>query len=343
MEIVTAKPASVRAGSAESETAWQAAMRQAIRDPAELCRVLQLPDEIARQATAAAGGFPLFAPRSYVAKIRPADPHDPLLRQILPVAEETSDAKGFSRDAVRDGDAGLAPGLIKKYHGRALLIATGVCAVHCRYCFRRHFPYAQAPRSLAAWQPALEQIAADESIEEVLLSGGDPLTLGDERLRRLIDEIEAVDHVRRLRIHTRLPLMIPLRITRELVERLTQSRLTPIVVIHANHPRELGEAEVDAIARLVDAGIVVLNQSVLLAGVNDSVEPLEQLSRRLADARVMPYYLHQLDRVAGAAHFEVPIKRGIELIEQLQRRLPGYAVPRYVQEVAGEAGKKVLA
>ena len=246
-------------------------------------------------------------------------------------------------DPVGDANALQAAGLLQKYQGRGLLITTGACAIHCRYCFRRHYPYSDSPRSPDDWQPALDRLAADHTIDEVILSGGDPLTLVDRHLAELARRIERIDHVRRLRIHTRLPIVIPQRVTGELIGWLTATPLTPIVVVHANHSQEIDDATAAALSRLVDAGIPVLNQAVLLRGVNDNVAALVGLSRRLIDLRVMPYYLHQLDRVQGAAHFEVPIARGMALVEEMRRQLPGYAVPRYVQEVAGEPHKRVLA
>ncbi|HEV2971523.1 MAG TPA: EF-P beta-lysylation protein EpmB [Pirellulales bacterium] len=316
-------------------SAWQNAMKEAVRDPRELCRLLGLPDEFVRPAIRAARLFPLFAPRSYIERIEPGNPHDPLLRQILPLEAEEYSPAGFTDDPVGDLAAAKAPGLLHKYHGRVLLVTTGACAVHCRYCFRRHFPYEQSPPSAAAWSESIRVVAADESIREVILSGGDPLTVVDPLLAELAERLAAIPHVARLRIHTRLPIMIPERINDDLLDWLRGTRLTPIVVIHANHPAELQGTAADAVGRLVDAGIPVLNQSVLLRGVNDDLETLVALSERLVDLRAMPYYLHQLDRVTGAAHFEVPIARGLELMEGLRARLPGYAVPRYVQEQAG--------
>lgn len=290
-----------------------------------------------------ADAFPLFAPPGFVARMRKQDPRDPLLRQILPLEEEGKVAAGFVSDPVGDGEARLAPGLLQKYRGRALLITTGACAVHCRYCFRRHFPYAEGPRSFEAWRPALERIAADATLEEVILSGGDPLTLVDSHLAELAEGIASIPHVRRLRIHTRLPTMIPERVNGELLAWLRGTRLTPIVVVHVNHPREFGPEANDPAARalgqLVSAGIPVLNQAVLLAGVNDNVEVLEELCRSLVNLRVLPYYLHQLDPVAGAAHFYVAPERGRALVRELRARLPGYAAPRYVREVAGAVSK----
>jgi EF-P beta-lysylation protein EpmB len=264
------------------------------------------------------------------------------LRQVLPLNAELSSPQGFTSDPVGDAEALLSPGLLQKYESRALLVTTGACAVHCRYCFRRHFPYSDSPRSPDDWQPAIERIAADASIDEVLLSGGDPLTLVDSQLAELAHRLATIPHVRRLRIHTRLPIVIPQRVTSELIDWLRGTRLAPMMVVHANHANEIDEPTASALGRLVDAGIPVLNQSVLLAGVNDSAPALIDLSRRLVDLRVMPYYLHQLDRVKGAAHFEVPISRGSALIQQMRSALPGYAVPRYVQEIAGESHKRVL-
>ena len=338
MGIVATKPLSVRAGSC-----WQEAVRTAIRDPVELCRAVGLPERFERAAACAAESFSVFAPRAFVAKMTPGDAGDPLLRQVLPLADELESPTEFGKDPVGDMAALEAPGLLKKYAGRALLITTGACAVHGRYCFRREFPYSDAPHSVDDWQPALDQIADDPSIEEVLLSGGDPLMLIDSRLAELAQRIGRIAHVRRLRIHTRLPIMIPERVTDELIAWLRGTRLTPWVVVHANHSRELDESVAFALTKLVDAGIPVLNQAVLLRGVNDNIDALTDLSRRLVDLRVTPYYLHQLDRVSGAAHFEVPIDRGIDLIRELRTRLPGYAVPRYVQESAGDSAKRILA
>jgi EF-P beta-lysylation protein EpmB len=320
-------------------TPWQRAMKEAVREPRELCRLLGLPAEVEEAAVRAARLFPLFAPRDFVVRMERSNPDDPLLRQVLPLDAEFESPEGFSDDPVGDLAAAKAPALLHKYRGRALLIATGACAVHCRYCFRRHFLYEQTPPSLSVWNDALDVVAADSSIREVILSGGDPLTIVDPLLAELAQCVAAVPHVTRLRIHTRLPIMIPKRINDDLLDWLRGTRLVPTVVIHANHPAELQDTAADAIGRLVDAGVPVLNQSVLLRGINDDHETLVALSERLVELRAMPYYLHQLDRVHGASHFEVPIARGLELIAGLQARLPGYAVPRYVREEAGAANK----
>jgi EF-P beta-lysylation protein EpmB len=318
-------------------------MNDAVRDADELCRLLDLPPQLSPAARAAAEQFSLFVPRGYVARMRPGDPADPLLRQVWPLADETVATPGFVADPVGDASAARQPGLLQKYRGRVLVIMTGTCAVHCRYCFRRDFPYQETPRSLADWRPALEEIAGDSSLHEVILSGGDPLTLVDAALAQFATKLAAIPHLRRLRIHTRLPIMIPERVTDKLLDTLRGSRLTPIVVVHANHAQELDEHVAAALARLADAGIVLLNQAVLLAGVNDSVEAQAALCERLVDLRVMPYYLHQLDRAAGAAHFEVPIDVGRQIVRQLRELLPGYAAPRYVTEITGEASKAIIA
>jgi EF-P beta-lysylation protein EpmB len=348
--IVSDIPLAVRASVAErgkgqgargkrEEKTWQEELKAAVRDPQELIERLGLGAEWLAGAQRAAEAFGLFAPLGYLARMKHGDAHDPLLRQVLPLDMELTPATGFTADPVADEAAKLRPGLLQKYHGRALLITTGACAIHCRYCFRRHFPYSESPRSPAAWQPALEQIAADASIDEVILSGGDPLTLVDTHLAELSERIAEIPHVKRLRVHTRLPIIIPQRVTDELFAWLRGTRLAPIMVVHANHPNELDGDVLNALAQLVDAGVPVLNQAVLLRGVNDNVDALATLCTTLVNARVMPYYLHQLDKVAGAAHFEVPVERGRELIEQLRARLPGYAVPRYVVEEPGEMSK----
>jgi EF-P beta-lysylation protein EpmB len=321
---------------------WHRSLAEAIRDPDELSDLLGLPESVRAAARRAAGLFPLMVPLSYLARMEAGNPADPLLRQVLPIDTEFNEVPGFVPDALGEDEARRAPGLLQKYSGRTLLVATGACAVHCRYCFRRHYPYGQEPRRLDEWEPALRAIAADTSLREILLSGGDPLMLSDSRLAALCGRLADVEHLTRLRIHTRLPIVLPDRVTPTLIEMLTSSRLTAIVVVHANHPNEIVGDCADALRVLVRSGITVLNQSVLLRGVNDSVEALAELSDRLIDLGVIPYYLHQLDRVAGVAHFEVAEERGRALVEELRRRLPGYAVPQYVREVPGAAHKVPL-
>jgi EF-P beta-lysylation protein EpmB len=322
-------------------TDWHRDLAQSIRNPQTLLDRLGLDHSLLPAARDAGSLFPVMVPESFLARMRPGDPHDPLLKQVLPVAAELESTVD-TVDAVGDLQARLVPGLIQKYQGRALLIATGSCAVHCRYCFRRHYPYQDEPRRLDEWDTAIERLARDQSIDEVILSGGDPLMLSDIRLDQLIRRLETIPHLKRIRIHTRLPIVLPSRVTRQLCQRLRDGRLTPLVVVHANHPSEVVDDCAQALAQLVQSGLTVLNQSVLLAGINDDSQTLANLCTRLVNLGVIPYYLHQLDKVAGTLHFEVPETVGRELVRELATQLPGYAVPRYVQEVPGADGKVPL-
>ena len=322
---------------------WKESLANAVRDPAELIGLLELEEDLLDEARRAAGLFPLAVPREFIARMRPGAPADPLLRQVLPLGPELEEAPGERSDPLEEKEFLRAPGLLKKYDGRALLVAAGACAINCRYCFRREYPYGETPAGIKAWEPAFRMLDADESIREIILSGGDPLVLSDGALLRLVERLDRIPHLRRLRIHSRLPIVIPRRVTDRLLRTLRTSRLTPIVVVHTNHPAELDTATGDALRRFINAGIPVLNQAVLLKGVNDDEGVLAELSERLINLGAMPYYLHQLDPVTGSLHFQVPIDRGLELIAALRRRLPGYAVPRYVQEVPGEAHKSELA
>ncbi|HWR87144.1 MAG TPA: EF-P beta-lysylation protein EpmB [Acidiferrobacterales bacterium] len=322
---------------------WQTALGQAITDPAELLEVLGLGTEWLPAARDAARAFPLRVPRSFVARMRRGDPADPLLRQVLPLAEECLAVEGFGPDPVGDLAAHKAPGVLHKYHGRVLLTATGACAIHCRYCFRRHFPYAEANASAEHWHEALNYVTLHPDVREVILSGGDPLTLSDRRLAEFVQTIEDIPHIERLRLHTRLPVVLPERVTQELCAWLSGTRLKTVVVIHANHAQELDAMTRAACARLVDSGATLLNQSVLLRGVNDSVAALAQLSESLFAAGVLPYYLHLLDRVQGAAHFDVSEFVARQLMAGLNARLPGYLVPRLVREQPGAPGKEIVA
>ncbi len=325
-----------------AESNWHLALAQAVRDPDELVDLLELPDALREPARRAARLFPLLVPRSFLARIRRGDPHDPLLAQVLPLGIEETSVPGFGVDPVGDAAARKSPGLLHKYHGRALLVTTGACAVHCRYCFRRHYPYGDEPKRLADWESALAAIAADTSLHEVILSGGDPLMLTDARLEALCNRIGEVSHVARLRLHTRLPIVLPERVTGRLLDILHAAGPTPIVVVHATTTPANWKELVPALRRLVRGGFTVLNQAVLLRGVNDSVAAQTRLCEGLVDLGVIPYYLHQLDRVAGAAHFEVAEEEGSKLVAQLRRRLPGYAVPRYVRETAGGEFKEII-
>ena len=322
--------------------AWQTALARVVTQPIELLRLLGLGEEWREAAQAAAKGFPLRVPRGFVARMRRGDPHDPLLRQVLPLAAELSSVPGFGPDPVGDQAAQQTPGVLHKYAGRVLLTATGACAVHCRYCFRRHFPYENANAAAESWRGALAAIAADASITEVILSGGDPLTLSDRRLAEFVQQAAQIPHLTRLRVHSRLPVVLPERITNELCNVLTSTRLRAVMVIHANHAQEIDVEVQAACRRLAERGIALLNQSVLLRGVNDSRQALLDLSERLFSVGVLPYYLHQLDRVQGAAHFEVPDAIALSLHAALAASLPGYLVPRLVREIPGAPGKTPL-
>jgi EF-P beta-lysylation protein EpmB len=274
--------------------------------------------------------------------MRPGDPDDPLLRQVLPLSEELSPAPGFDIDPVDDSAAELTPGVLQKYNGRALLVTTGACAVHCRYCFRRHFPYAEHQIRGESWQDALVYIAGDPSISEVILSGGDPLSVSDARLAEMLGDLAGIPHLRRLRIHTRLPIVLPSRVDEGLLEALATNLHQLVVVVHANHAQEIDGEVAAALERLRGARATVLNQAVLLAGVNDEAGALCELSETLFAAGVLPYYLHLLDRVSGAAHFAVDEERARRLVGEMTARLPGYLVPRLVREMAGAPSKVPL-
>jgi len=320
---------------------WQQHWREAVREPRELLSLLGL-DGIVRASDDAVAQFPLRVPRGFVARMRRGDPRDPLLRQVLPLDEELRPMPGFSLDAVGDAQARAGHGVIHKYAGRALLVATGSCAVHCRYCFRRHFPYADETAAAGGWHEALGIVRGDASLHEVILSGGDPLSLATPKLAELTEALAGIPHVRRLRIHTRLPIVLPERVDDALADWLARLPWPVAVVVHANHGNEFDAAVDAAMARLRGAGASLLNQAVLLRGVNDSIEAQAALHERSFAAGVLPYYLHQLDRVAGAAHFEVEDADALALHAALRARLPGYLLPRLVREVAGDASKRPL-
>lgn len=320
---------------------WQNEMREAFRAPAELARYLRLSLEDLPPLPVGVD-FPLLVPRAFAGRMERGNPLDPLLLQVWPDSREGHSLPEELTDPVGDGGACRADGLLHKYHGRVLLVTTGACAVHCRYCFRQNFPYEAVPHAPSRWDAALEYVASDASVREVLLSGGDPLTLPPAALEGLVSRLEAIPHLETLRIHTRLPVVLPSRIDDEFCQMLRGSRLRAVVVLHANHAREI-DAEVEAACvRLKAAGAVLLNQSVLLAGVNDSVAALEDLSRHLWDCGVLPYYLHALDRVKGSSRFLVGDGRAQAVMAQLRERLPGYLVPRLVREIEGEGSKTPL-
>lgn len=323
---------------------WRGELARAVRDPTELLRLLDLDDHALPAMRAADADFRLLVPRGYIARMRRGDPDDPLLRQVLPAAAELAvQPPAYTTDALGEADTARTPGLLVKYRGRALLVTSGACAVHCRYCFRRHFPYpAENPRR-GDWNAALAAIAEDRSITEVILSGGDPLMLDDAELAALAESLARIPHLRRLRIHTRLPVVIPQRVDTTLLAWLEACPLPLTMVLHINHPHEIGPELKAACARLRPHLHFLLNQAVLLAGVNDNAATLAALSEALDNAGILPYYLHLPDRVSGTAHFAVGEQTGRRLIETLRAELPGYLVPRLARETPGAASKLVIA
>jgi EF-P beta-lysylation protein EpmB len=326
-----------------SETgSWQQELARAFTAVEPLLGFLGLSPEQVPGLDQQPGPFRLLVPRGFAALMHPGDALDPLLRQVLPLTREHHPVAGFRLDPVGDGPATSSPGLLRKYAGRALLMTHGGCAIHCRYCFRRHFPYTDLGAHGPRVRNGIDQLQADATLREVVLSGGDPLMLSDEALVPLLSRLSVIPHLRRLRLHSRLPVVLPSRITDRLCTLLGGLHLPVVVVIHANHARELGEAAHAGLKALSMAGVTLLNQSVLLSGVNDSADVLAELSERLFDCGVLPYYLHQLDRVQGAAHFAVPDPTALGLMDELRLRLPGYLVPRLVRELEGAPCKQPL-
>jgi EF-P beta-lysylation protein EpmB len=318
-------------------------LTRTITKPEALIETLGLDPRLLPGVRAANEVFALRVPAPYLARIRPGDPDDPLLKQVLPRDEELEEQPGYVADPLEEGAAKRAPGLLQKYSGRALLITTAACAIHCRYCFRREFPYAeQATDDGARWSAALAEISADSSIEEVILSGGDPLSLSDARLTQLTDALAVMPHVKRLRVHTRQPVVLPGRVDAGLCAWIAGIRQLLVFVLHVNHPNEIDADVRTACARLRAVGVTLLNQSVLLAGVNDDVDTLRQLSVTLMDAGVLPYYLHLPDRVRGTAHFDVAEERAKQLVAALTTQLSGYLVPRLVREIPGAPSKTAI-
>ena len=324
---------SLARSTAAPNTTWRQQLREAFREPATLLDYLGLPADRADQPRPVP--FPMMVPLAFARRMRRNDRHDPLLRQVLPDPDETRLAAGFSSDPVGDLGSRRAPGLLHKYTGRVLVVTTGACAIHCRYCFRQHFPYPGERAPGRRWSETLDYLAGNADVNEIILSGGDPLMLPTRQLRALTDSLGTHSGIKRLRLHTRLPVVLPDRVNAALLEWMDSLPWPLILVVHANHPAEF-DAEVDtAMQRLRSSGAQLLNQAVLLAGVNDDVAVLKALMERGLSAGVLPYYLHLLDRVAGAQRFEVELQKARQLLEELRRELPGYLVPRLVLEQAG--------
>ncbi|XOV83625.1 MAG: EF-P beta-lysylation protein EpmB [bacterium] len=319
---------------------WRRELQQAIRTSVELLKYVNVHSESASDSDP----FPVRVPRGFADRMVVGERNDPLLRQVLATTHEQIDTPGFVRDPLQEqSDRNLihpAPGLLHKYHGRALLITTGACAINCRYCFRRHFPYAEHQQRRHT--KALAALQQDTSIEEIILSGGDPLLLDDAALAQLLESLTQIDHLQRLRIHTRIPVVLPARITQALVDMLAASRMQVVVVIHSNHAQELDAATARSLAALDNAGVHLLNQAVLLKGINDNLPAQIALAKALFSQRVMPYYLHLPDRVAGTAHFYVEDQAARALHSDMQAHLPGYLVAKLVREQAGEPAKTIV-
>ncbi len=321
---------------------WKNELANAISSPLELLRMLDLHETPLAQQLEASPDFRLRVPRGFVAKMKKGDPDDPLLRQVLPLAKENIDQAGYLIDPVGDLASEVVPGVLHKYQGRALLVTTGACGIHCRYCFRRHFPYGESNPSTGQWQQALDYIRETPSINEVILSGGDPLSLTDQKLANLVAEIEKIPHIKRLRIHTRMPIILPERIDHNFLNWVSSTRLKTIMVIHANHANEIDKKVKVAMAVLKRLNITLLNQSVLLRGVNNSALALTELSEKLFDVGVLPYYLHLLDPVQGAAHFDVDRTQAMKIMDEVRDQLPGYLVPKLVWEKPGATSKLTI-
>ena len=322
--------------------AWKAEMATMVRDADTLCQLLGLEGAAADEITRACGDFPLRVPRPYLNRIEKGNALDPLLLQVLPQLQELTETPGYSADPLDEAAFAPVPGLLHKYQGRVLVVLNGNCAIHCRYCFRRHFPYKEHQLGREDWQRIVDYIAADSSIEEVIFSGGDPLTATDSSLAAKVAQLDGIPHLRRLRLHTRVPIMIPSRINEACLSWLRNTRLNVVCVIHANHANEIDAEVAMSLGRMREAGVSLLNQAVLLKGVNDSTEALRALSQTLFDTGVLPYYLHQLDLVQGAAHFAVPDAVAEELLQTLRDHLPGYLVPKLVREEAHKPHKSPL-
>ncbi|MCO6412346.1 MAG: EF-P beta-lysylation protein EpmB [Thiogranum sp.] len=311
---------------------WQTQLGRAITDPEQLLSELQLPSSLLPQALLASSRFRLRVPQGFVRRMRKGDPDDPLLRQVLPLGEELTSTEGYGLDPLAEMQSMPVPGLLHKYRGRVLLTLTGACAVHCRYCFRRHYPYNEANPTRDHWESTIAYLAHQRDVNEVILSGGDPLSLSDERLSALIGDLAAISRLQRLRIHSRIPVVLPERVDTSLLEWIDATRLHCVLVVHTNHPNEIDDTVIHAMGRLRAVGVTLLNQSVLLRGINDHADTLVELSQKLFEAGILPYYLHQLDAVQGAAHFAVGDIRAKSLVEEIRDRLPGYLVPRLVRE-----------
>ena len=325
-----------------STNVWQHALRNAVTRPEELLQLLKLPNDLLPAAESAAELFGLRVPREFIARMEVGNVNDPLLRQILPIHLEHAEVPGYSNDPLEEASASPVPGLVHKYKDRVLLITSGACAINCRYCFRRHYPYEDNQLGGAQWQLALQYIRENTDLKEVIFSGGDPLVTSDTRLLKMLIDLESIEHLERVRFHTRFPVVIPARITEQFCQILANTRLNSVLVLHINHSNEIDIALGDAISKLKLAGTTVLNQAVLLKGVNDTANELANLSRKLFNHGALPYYLFLFDPVAGASHFDVGDEKGLALYKELQAELPGYLLPKLAKEIPGRSSKTLV-
>lgn len=319
---------------------WQKILAEGFSSTQSLLQYLELPTQLSPYA--AEQEFKTRVPRGFVERMQRGNPKDPLLLQVLAQANELEAAADFVHDPLQEKNATRLPGLIHKYTSRILLTLTGACAIHCRYCFRRHFPYEDHNPGRKGWEDIATYIAQHEEINEVIFSGGDPMLATDASFNALLTLLEPIPHLNTLRIHSRVPIVLPERITEEWLSRLATCRLNKVMVLHANHPNEVNDEVAKACTALKNAGFHLLNQSVLLKEVNDDSHVLAQLSQRLFTVGVLPYYLHLLDKVKGAQHFDVPLETALTLYRDLQKKLPGYLVPKLAREEAGMGHKTLL-
>lgn len=328
--------------NAKNPLDWQASLMNAITDPQELLTLLELDMNLLPAAIKAAGLFPLIVPRSFVARMQRGNPNDPLLRQVLPLEAETHEVPGYSTDPLQETKFNPLPGLLHKYHGRVLITFVGTCGINCRFCFRRHFPYGNNNPGTAGWDKIIEYIARDSSIQEVILSGGDPLVATDKMLQNFTDKLNSVPHIKRLRLHSRMPIVLPERITPSFIEWISSLKQKPILVVHCNHPQELSPEVTAAMDLLQKARVVLLNQTLLLKGINDHVDILAELNESLFAAGIQPYYLHVLDKVQGTAHYDLSLTTAQQLYTALLSRQSGYLVPKLACEQPGAPAKTLL-
>ena len=319
---------------------WSQQLAQGFTKPKQLLQFLDV--EITNYSIAADKEFATRVPLSFAEKMQKGNINCPLLKQVLPIADEMEKKDSYLLDPLQEQQANPIRGLLHKYHSRALLTLAPSCAINCRYCFRRHFPYDDNKITPDNWQSIINYLADEPSINEVIFSGGDPLMVKNSRLAKYIADLEQVASIKTLRLHSRMPVVLPARVDLELINLLAKSRFKVVLVIHCNHPNELCCHTAKIFKALKEVGITLLNQSVLLKGVNDKAEILEELSQKLFEQDIMPYYLHLLDKVAGAAHFDLPLAKAKQIYNKLQILLAGYLVPKLVCERAGVKHKSII-